>query len=73
MSKLLSAALMVKDESQNIARAIDSIRNAGVVDDILVIDTGSTDGTPEIAREHGARVVIPENLDDFFIDTETGR
>lgn len=73
MSKFLTAALMVRNEAANIARAIDSIKSAGCFQDILVLDTGSTDDTVAIAREHGARVVIPDNLDEFFVDTETGR
>lgn len=73
MTKYLTAALMVKNEAANIGRAIDSIRRMGCIQDILVLDTGSTDGTQDIAREHGARVVTPDNLDEFFIDTETGR
>lgn len=73
MSKFLTAALMVKNEAENIGRAIDSIKALGVIEDILVLDTGSNDDTVAIALEHGARVVIPENLDEFFIETETGR
>ncbi len=60
MAKFLTAALMVKNEADSIGRAIDSIKAIGAVEDILVL-------------EHGARVVVPEDLDDFFIDTETGR
>lgn len=71
--KFLTAALMVKDEAHNIGRAIDSIKRMGCIEDILVLDTGSTDDTVAIALDHGARVVIPEDLDSFFVDTETGR
>lgn len=71
--KILTAALMVKDEAANVGRAIDSLKRMGCIQDILVLDTGSTDGTQDIAREHGARVVTPESLNEFFIDTETGR
>ena len=31
---------------------------AGVVDEVVVVDGGSRDGTPEAARAHGARVVV---------------
>lgn len=71
--KYLTAALMVRNEALNIARAIDSIKRAGCFEEIIVLDTGSTDDTVAIALEHGARVVIPDKLNEFFIETETGR
>jgi len=72
--KFLTAALMVKDEAESIGRAIDSIKALGAaIEDILVLDTGSTDDTVAIALDHGARVVVPEALDEFYIDTDTGR
>ena len=52
---LLSAALIVRDESAVLADCLASIRP--VVDEIIVVDTGSTDGSPEIAArpERGDR------------------
>ena len=50
----LSAALMVRDEEKNLPRCLESIK--GLVDELVVIDTGSEDATPEIARAHGAKV-----------------
>ncbi len=50
----LSACLMVKNEEQNIERCLKSIIN--VVDEIVVIDTGSTDRTMKIALSYGARI-----------------
>lgn len=38
---------------------------AGVVDELVVVDTGSVDATAEVARRHGARVVDMEWPDDF--------
>jgi glycosyltransferase involved in cell wall biosynthesis len=51
---LLSAALIVRDESAFLADCLESIRP--VVDEIVVVDTGSVDDTVEIARAHGAVV-----------------
>jgi tetratricopeptide (TPR) repeat protein len=51
---LLTAALIVKDEQAHLAACLRSI--APVVDEIVVVDTGSTDRTVKIARAGGARV-----------------
>ena len=44
------------DEAETIAGVVDDFRTAGY-DDVLVIDGGSSDETPEVARDAGARVV----------------
>lgn len=50
----LSATLVTLNEERNIARALESLRCA---DEILVVDSGSTDRTREIAARLGARVI----------------
>lgn len=50
----LSAVVIAKDEAPTIRRCLESLAFA---DEILVVDSGSTDGTLEVAREMGARVV----------------
>ena len=50
----LSATVVTLNEERNIARAIESLRFA---DEILVVDSGSTDRTREIAVRLGARVI----------------
>lgn len=50
----ISATIIALNEERNIARAIESLR---CCEEILVVDSGSTDRTCEIARLHGARVV----------------
>lgn len=59
----LSAALIVRDEEPFLAQCLDSIK--GLVNEIVVVDTGSTDRTVEIAREFGARVEHFAWIDDF--------
>jgi hypothetical protein len=51
----LSASLIVKNEERFISSCLDSLR--GHVDEIVVVDTGSTDRTIEIAQTGGARVL----------------
>jgi len=55
--KKISAVLITKDEEDNIPRALRSVSFA---DEIIVLDTGSTDRTVEICRAGGARVEVAE-------------
>jgi glycosyltransferase involved in cell wall biosynthesis len=50
----ISAAIITFNEERNIARAIESLR---CCDEIVVVDSGSTDRTVELAAKLGARVV----------------
>ena len=50
----ISATIVTLNEERNIARAIESLRCA---DEVLVVDSGSTDQTCEIAIRLGARVI----------------
>ncbi|WP_226643245.1 glycosyltransferase [Mesobacillus subterraneus] len=50
----LALAMIVKNEQDNLKRCIDSVKN--LVDEIIVIDTGSTDDTRNIALQLGAKV-----------------
>ncbi|NJC71122.1 glycosyltransferase [Planosporangium thailandense] len=59
----LAAALIVRDERDNLPDCLASL--AGVVDEIHVLDTGSIDGTPELAAELGATVAHATWNDDF--------
>ena len=48
----VSACLITFNEEENLPRALASL--AGIADEIVVVDSGSTDRTEEIARQHGA-------------------
>jgi len=51
----ISVAVVAMDEEANIGRTLASVRWA---DEIVLVDSGSKDRTCDIAREHGARVVV---------------
>lgn len=57
----ISATIITQNEAANIARAIRSLDCA---DEIVVVDSGSTDETVKIASELGARV-IPHSWEGF--------
>ena len=55
----ISATIITYNEERNIARAIESLRSA---DEIVVVDSGSTDRTVEIAGKLGAKVAAVARL-----------
>ncbi len=59
----LSLCIITKDEEKNIARCINSVKD--IVDEIVVVDTGSKDKTVEIAESLCARVIHTKWEDDF--------
>jgi len=54
----LSAVLIVQDEAHCIEKCLRSIRS--IADEIVVIDSGSTDSTVAIARSFGAHVEVSD-------------
>jgi glycosyltransferase involved in cell wall biosynthesis/GT2 family glycosyltransferase len=59
----LTACLVVKDEARSLPRCLKSLR--GLVDQVVVVDTGSSDRTAEVARDLGAKVTSFPWSDDF--------
>lgn len=58
----LALSMIVRDAEKDLPACLESAR--GLVDEIVVADTGSTDATPEVARRYGARVIsIPWEQD----------
>lgn len=51
----VSVIIVARDEADRIARALASVSWA---EEVVVVDSGSRDGTPEIARRAGARVIL---------------
>lgn len=60
---MLSLCMITKNESKNIENCINSVD--GLVDEIIVVDTGSTDDTKEIATKLGCKVYDFEWCNDF--------
>lgn len=63
MSNTISVCMIAKNEEENIARIIKCAKE--FADEIIVVDTGSQDRTPEIAKELGAKVYFFEWCDNF--------
>lgn len=63
MSRKLAIIILAKNEEKNIGSAIDS---ASFADEILVIDSGSTDATQVIAESRGAKFVFHPMEEDGF-------
>lgn len=59
----VSACYIVKNEAANLARSIKSLKSQ--VNEIVVVDTGSTDNTVAVAKKLGAKVYSFPWQDDF--------
>lgn len=60
----VSVVIRAKNEAESIGRTIDLLENQTIECELIVVDSGSSDGTRDIARNKGARVIeIP--ADDF--------
>lgn len=61
--KTIAAVLIVKNEMRTIEKCLDALD--GAVDQIVVVDTGSTDGTDVVVEKKGIQVHPFEWKDDF--------
>lgn len=59
----ISLCMIVKDEEEVLRQCLDSVKD--LVDEIIIVDTGSTDKTKEIALEYTDKIYDFEWIDDF--------
>jgi glycosyltransferase involved in cell wall biosynthesis len=59
----LSLCIIAKNEAQRLPRSLESA--ASLVDEIILVDTGSTDDTIAIAQNYGCQVFTFDWIDDF--------
>jgi len=62
--------MIVRDEAENLPPCLASVQN--LVDEMIVVDTGSRDHTPDIAQQHGAKVLAFEWTNDFAAARNAG-
>lgn len=66
----VTLCMITRDEERFLDECLT--RAASAVDEIVIVDTGSTDRTVEIAERHGAKVIHEEWQDDFARPRNTG-
>lgn len=66
----ISACLIVKNEQTFLEGCLLSLQ--GLVDEVVIVDTGSQDASIEIAKRHGARVIDWPWRDDFAAARNVG-
>jgi tetratricopeptide (TPR) repeat protein len=59
----LTLCMIAKNEGHRIGKCLESVQ--GLVDEIVVVDTGSTDNTLEVVAQYGAKTGYFEWCDDF--------
>src|SRR3989338_64847 len=59
----ISVCMIVKNEQQYLQQCLESVKN--VADEIIIVDTGSTDNTKQIARQFTDNIYDFAWIDDF--------
>ena len=59
----LTLSMIVKNEEQYLHGCLKSVKD--VADEIIIVDTGSTDSTKDIASSFGAKIYDFDWIDDF--------
>jgi glycosyltransferase involved in cell wall biosynthesis len=64
----LSCTLATFNEGENVGRCLAAVKD--LVDEMVVVDGGSSDDTVKIAKQYGARVVVTDNPEIFHINKQ---
>ena len=67
---LISLCMIVKNEEAVLSACLESVRS--VVDEIIIVDTGSTDSTAQIVRGFGAEIIDHPWNDNFAVARNIG-
>lgn len=67
---LISLCMIVKNEGDSLSQCLKSVR--GVVDEIIIVDTGSTDASVQIALSFGAKIIQHPWSGDFAAARNAG-
>ena len=59
----LAILILTRNEEDNIVSVVENAKKC--TDEVIIIDSGSTDRTVELAKEHGAKVSFRAWTDDF--------
>jgi tetratricopeptide (TPR) repeat protein len=59
----ITLSMIARNEAEYLEECLQSVQ--GVVDEIVLVDTGSTDATPQIAERYGAKVIHAAWQSDF--------
>ena len=59
----LTLCMIVKNEAENLPKCLESVK--GIMDQIVIVDTGSEDATVEVAKSFGAEVYHFDWCEDF--------
>ena len=59
----ISLCMIVRDEEETIARCLETVEK--IVDEIIVVDTGSVDRTKEIVEKYTSNIYDFQWIDDF--------
>ncbi|MBX3414688.1 MAG: glycosyltransferase [Pirellulales bacterium] len=63
LHRALSVAIIVRDDAEGLKATLESVR--AIADEIVVVDTGSTDKTLDVVARYGARQIVRPWSDDF--------